>query len=147
MSTPDQPHDALLVQLYSCFSEDTHYAGWLMDPWEPHTKRQFTDWLRRHIVNPAPQRPFEDYEKAALETLRECWAEAHTPTASEAANSWGLSARRAGAFAAVDAGFGAPFEAQQVQGFQDAFGQTEQLDEDAVVQFLAGVVAVGFVSG
>ena len=71
-----------LVQLYSCFSEDTHCAGWLMDPWQPHVKRAFTDWLRRNVVHPESVRPLEDYEQAALETLRECWADAHADTSA-----------------------------------------------------------------
>ena len=82
MTPQGPPDDALLVQLYSCFSEDTHCAGWLMDPWQPHVKRAFTDWLRRYVVNPESVRPLEDYEKAALNTLRECWADAHADVAS-----------------------------------------------------------------
>ncbi len=82
MTPQGPPDDALLVQLYSCFSEDTHCAGWLMDPWQPHVKREFTDWLRRYVVHPTSERSLEDYEIAALETLRECWADAQADVAS-----------------------------------------------------------------
>lgn len=53
-----------------------------MDPWQPHVKREFTDWLRRYVVHPTPDRPLEDYEQEALETLRECWADAHADTSA-----------------------------------------------------------------
>ena len=82
MTPQDLPDDTLLAQLYSCFSEHTYCAGWMMDPWNPHIKREFTDWLRRYVVNPTPDRPLEDYEEAALETFRQCWADAHADVAS-----------------------------------------------------------------
>lgn len=77
MIPPDLPNDVLLLQLYSCFSEHTYCAGWMLEPQEPRMKREFTNWLRRYVVHPVSERPLQDYEKEALGTLRECWADAH----------------------------------------------------------------------
>ena len=82
MTPQDPPDDALLVQLYSCFSEHTYCAGWMMDPWHPHIKREFTDWLRRYLVQPVSEPHLKDYEITALETLRECWADAQVDATS-----------------------------------------------------------------
>ena len=82
MTPQDPPDDALLVQLYSCFSEHTYCAGWMMDPWHPRIKREFTEWLRRYLVQPVSEPALKDYELAALETLRECWADAQADVAS-----------------------------------------------------------------
>ena len=92
MTPLDQPDDALLVQLYSCFSEHTRSAGWLMDPWQPHVKREFTDWLRRYLVQPAVEPHLKDYEIAALETLRQCWADAQADITSPSGENAGANA-------------------------------------------------------
>jgi len=52
-----------------------------------------------------------------------------------------------GGFAAVDGGFGAPLEAEDGEGFEDGFGEAEEVDEDGAVEGLAGRVVVGLVGG
>ena len=54
---------------------------------------------------------------------------------------------RAGGFAAVDGGFGAPLATEEGEGFEDGFGEAEEVNENGVVKGLAGGIAVGLVGG
>jgi len=57
----------------------------------------------------------------------------------------GLGPRRAGFFAAVDAGLVAPLAAQEVQRLENRLRQTEQFDQQRAVEGVTVFVVVGLV--
>jgi len=59
----------------------------------------------------------------------------------------GLGPRRAGFFAAVDAGLVAPLAAQEVQRLQNRLRQAEQLDQQRAVEGVTVGIVVGLVGG
>ena len=47
----------------------------------------------------------------------------------------------------MDGGFGAPLAAEDGEGFEDGLGEAEEVDEDGLVEGLAGRIVVGLVGG